>query len=429
MAHTSQAMVRIGEETDLYYTDPKNCEKQAIPVEYNTRFRQDFSNKGTGVSVFTIPPGNGLRHIVVVLGYNAASINGQLGAQALPRGWGYQAISQVSFRIGGSSQYFLSGQQLLARNMRLCRTKEQRNAILSLGGNECKVATDFDTDQYAYIPISVFSAPSADGISLPLPSDLLSQQVQITCQLAPTSDFWTTAITGGGAPAAVALPPAFDTAFFRVEQLVMTDRAMSLASRVDLNTHSYTMPLPDFDQQEQEIPLAATAAPQSVVLTGFRAGEVKKLQIWLTRDSDETGGGAGAPQNPGKWYIPESIQALYAGVVYAQYEAGESAMWNLLDGTAPAAVDYSVLTRPGGGAAISSEDYLQQWVELPFAQPTGNDYDGEVLVHGKEITNGIVNLTVSAPAPTSGTDTYTLHVAYVYNASVSFSRGSADLVF
>jgi len=429
MAHTSQAMVRIGEETDLYYTDPKNCEKQAIPVEYNTRFRQDFSNKGTGVSVFTIPPGNGLRHIVVVLGYNAASINGQLGAQALPRGWGYQAISQVSFRIGGSSQYFLSGQQLLARNMRLCRTKEQRNAILSLGGNECKVATDFDTDQYAYIPISVFSAPSADGISLPLPSDLLSQQVQITCQLAPTSAFWTTAITGGGAPAAVAPPAAFDTAFFRVEQLVMTDRAMSLASRVDLNTHSYTMPLPDFDQQEQEIPLAATAAPQSVVLTGFRAGEVKKLQIWLTRDSDETGGGAGAPQNPGKWYIPESIQALYAGVVYAQYEAGESAMWNLLDGTAPAAVDYSVLTRPGGGAAISSEDYLQQWVELPFAQPTGNDYDGEVLVHGKEITNGIVNLTVSAPAPTSGTDTYTLHVAYIYNASVSFSRGSADLVF
>jgi len=234
---------------------------------------------------------------------------------------------------------------------------------------------------------------------------------------------------GGGAPVAVAPPTAFDTAFFRVEQLVMNDRAMSLASRVDLNTHSYTMPLPDFDQQEQEIPLLASAASQSVVLTGFRAGEVKKLQIWLTRDSDETGGDAVAPQNPGKWYIPSSIQALYAGVVYAQYEDGESAMWNLLDGTAPAAADYSVLTRPGLGAAISSEDYLQQWVELPFSQPTGNDYDGEVLVHGKEITNGIVNLQVTAPAPTSASDTYTLHVAYVYNASVSFSRGSADLIF
>lgn len=425
MAHTSQAMVRIGEDTDLYYTDPKNCEKQAIPVEYNTRFQSEFSNKGTGVSVFTIPPGNGLRHVVVVVGYNAGTLAGQLGAQALPRGWGYQAISQVSFRIGGSSQYFLTGQQLLARNMRLCRTKEQRNSILSLGGAEAKTPADFASAQYAYIPISVFAAPSADGISLPLPADLLSQQVQITCQLSPTSSFWTTAITGGAAPAAVAPPSAFDVAYFRVEQLVMNDRAMSLASRVDLNTHSYTMPLPDFDQQEQIIPLTvSTLAPQSVVLTGFRAGEVKKLQIWLTKDSDAAGGGAGAPQNPGKWYIPTSVEALYAGVIYSQYQNGESKMWNLLDGTAPAAVDSSLLTRTGD--AITSSPYVQEWVELPFSQPTGNDYDGEVLVHGKEITNGIVNLSVATP--TAATD-YKLHVAYVYNASVSFSRGSADLVF
>lgn len=425
MAHTSQAMVRIGEDTDLYYTDPKNCEKQAIPVEYNTRFQSEFSNKGTGVSVFTIPPGNGLRHVVVVIGYNAGTLAGQLGAQALPRGWGYQAISQVSFRIGGSSQYFLTGQQLLARNMRLCRTKEQRNSILSLGGAEAKAPADFARAQYAYIPISVFAAPSADGISLPLPADLLSQQVQITCQLNPTSSFWTTAITGGASPAAVPVPAAFDVAYFRVEQLVMNDRAMSLASRVDLNTHSYTMPLPDFDQQEQVIPLTvSTLAPQSVVLTGFRAGEVKKLQIWLTKDSDAVGGGAGAPQNPGKWYIPTSIEALYAGVIYSQYQNGESKMWNLLDGTAPAAVDASLLTRTGD--TITSTPYVQEWVELPFSQPTGNDYDGEVLVHGKEITNGIVNLSVATP--TAATD-YKLHVAYCYNASVSFSRGSADLIF
>ena len=59
----------------------------------NTRFRQDFSNKSAGVSVFIIPPGNGLRHVVVVLGYTATGgpgidISGQLGANALERGWG-----------------------------------------------------------------------------------------------------------------------------------------------------------------------------------------------------------------------------------------------------------------------------------------------------------------------------------------------------
>jgi len=101
---SSQALEHIGEVRDLYYVDPNNCKKQAIKVEYNTRFRQDFSNKSTGTSVFIIPPGNGLRHVVVAVGYSASSINGQTGTRALPRGWGYKAISQVSFRIGGSSQ-------------------------------------------------------------------------------------------------------------------------------------------------------------------------------------------------------------------------------------------------------------------------------------------------------------------------------------
>lgn len=171
-ATSSHALLRVGEQEDLYYTDPANCKKQAIPVEYNTRFRSDFSNKTSGTSVFVIPPGNGVRHVVAVLGYDAGSINTQEGKFVLPRGWGYNAIEQVSFRIGGSSQYFLSGAQLLARNLRMVRTKSQRDSLLQLGGSECKIATDFDTDQYAYIPISVFAAPSADGISLPLPADL-----------------------------------------------------------------------------------------------------------------------------------------------------------------------------------------------------------------------------------------------------------------
>lgn len=97
---SSQALVRIGSPLDLYYTDPDNARKQKIKVEYNTRFRSDFSNKSTGVSVFTIPPGNGLRHCLIVIGYEASTLAGQNGSRALPRGWGYSALSQVSFRIG-----------------------------------------------------------------------------------------------------------------------------------------------------------------------------------------------------------------------------------------------------------------------------------------------------------------------------------------
>jgi hypothetical protein len=416
LATSTHALLRVGEQEDLYYTDPANCKKQSIPVEYNTRFRQDFSNKSSGTSVFIIPPGNGLRHIIVVIGYNAATINGNTGGAVLPRGWGYNAISQISFRIGGSSQYFLQGDQLLARNLRLCRTQSQRDAILQLGGAECKVAADFATDQYAYIPISVFAGPSADGISLPLPADLLSQQVQITAQLNPSAAFWVTNPNPGATVAVI--PTAFDTAFFQVEQLVMNDRAMSLASRVDLDTHSYNMAAVPFDQQTLTIPLSAGGAQQQVTLTGFRSGEVTRVQMWLTKDSDAL--------NPSKWYVPKAVTALYAGVIFAQYEAGSSRLWNLLDGTAPAAVNQSVLTAAGGGGgAMTSAPALSEWCELPFSQPTGRDFEADVLVHGKQILNGLVNLQITPPDASA----YTLHVVYVYNSTLTFSRGSCDFVF
>ena len=415
---SSHALLRVGEEVDLYYTDPKNCEKQSIPVEYNTRFTQAFSNLGQGVSVYTIPPGNGIRHVLIVVGYSAAALAGNTGGAALPRGWGYQAIKQISFRVGGSSQYFLSGDQLLARNLRLCRTQSQRDSMLQLGGAECKVTADFAVDQYAYIPVSVFASPSADGISLPLAADLLSQQIQITAEIAPTSDFWITNPTPGATVAVI--PSAFTKGYFQVEQLVMEDRGMSLANRVDLNTHSYNMPLPDFDQQEVQVSLTSAAAADGgspVVLTGFRAGEVKKIQIWLTKDADTL--------NPGRWYKPKSVQALYAGTVYALYNDGAAAMWNLLDGTSRSASEQSALAAAAAPGAMVSTPVLSEWTELPFAQPTGNDYDGEVLVHGKQITNGIVNLQVQTPSA----DAYTLHVVYVYNCTLSMSKGSADLIF
>jgi hypothetical protein len=53
---SSGAFTDLGKREDLYYTDPDNCKVESIPVEYNTRYSQDFSNKSSGTSVFIIPP-------------------------------------------------------------------------------------------------------------------------------------------------------------------------------------------------------------------------------------------------------------------------------------------------------------------------------------------------------------------------------------
>jgi hypothetical protein len=62
---------------------------------------------------------------------------------------------------------------------------------------------------------------------------------------------------------------------------------------------------------------------------------------------------------------------------------------------------------------------------LPFGNPTGDDYAADVLTHGKPILNGLVNLQITPPTA----DAYTLHVQYIYNSTLVFSKSSAEFRF
>ena len=413
----SRAFDDLGSKEDLYYSDPKNCKVEAIPVEYNTRFTQNFQTLGPGTNVFVIPPGNGLKHCVVVMGWNKGSLSAQTGADALQQGWGYNAIEQVSFRIGGSSQYFLSGTQLLARNLRMVRTQSQAQALLELGGAASFTAADLSgADHLAYIPISIWSAPGEDGLGVPLPADTLAQQVQITVQIKPVTQIFS---LGTSATAMTNLAPNFDVAYFQQEQLNMIDRGMAISNHVDLNTHELTMPLPTFDQQELQIPIAAgqSATGSQITLTGFRSGQVKRIQMWLTKDSD--------PANSLLYYAPKAVTILYAGVIYSQYNNGVGRLFNLIDGTKPSSVNQTKLTYSAGPTWTPSS-VLSEYVNLPFGNASGNDYEADVITHGKEILNGLVNAVVTVPDSAAA---WTVHVVYVYNATAVFSKSTCELRF
>jgi len=53
---SAQALVRVGSPLDIYYQDADNAKKQVIPTLTDQRYTQEFTNKGQGTSVFTIPP-------------------------------------------------------------------------------------------------------------------------------------------------------------------------------------------------------------------------------------------------------------------------------------------------------------------------------------------------------------------------------------
>jgi hypothetical protein len=115
---STQEMVRAGAPLDLYYYDGETSKKQAFPTTQNTKFVQSFNNLTGGSSVFTIPPTNGIQDVVCEFQMPALAAGAGLNGLSLPRGWGYALIKQVTFRYGGSSQYYLTGDQILQNALR-----------------------------------------------------------------------------------------------------------------------------------------------------------------------------------------------------------------------------------------------------------------------------------------------------------------------
>lgn len=428
LTESVQQLVRPGKCVDLYYPDPETAHKQCYRTIQNTRYVQQFASLTGGSSVFTIPPNNGVQDIVVVLELPASGVGAfNAAGLAIPRGWGYALIKQVSFRYGGSSQYFLTGQQLLQNAIRKTPNGMARDDLLALGGSAAAGAAagpgDFTNAQRAYVWLSLpHTIPSADGKLPPLPTDLLTQQVQITVELNSISSIFSAAAAAIGTPA-----NTLSFAEFQCQQVILENQGDALARRVDMTSHALSYPI-EFTQQEVLIPLGAGVS-QNVTLTGFRAGECRNIQCWISKDSDATGVYAvGTIQNPFKWYSPEDMVMTYAGEVYARFDKGSGALWNLVNGVQSPAVNEVLASDAGGGACAVTTPFLGRWMELPFAQTYEDLTAHSTYTAGKPITNGIVNLTFNLPIGLAPAADYKLHVSYNYNAVLTFSQGTCDYV-
>jgi len=413
LTESVQASIRPGDMVDTFYYGETNIQKQAYPCIMNNRFVQNFTNLGQGSSQFVISPQQGVSDIVVQLTMPTIATTTGL---ALNEGWGYGLINRVSVRYGSSAQYFWSGQQLLLQNMLDAENNSKVDALLSQGGNAVSTTGCSNAQAYVYLKLPHNSC-RAEGKPLPFSSDLLVQPIVITIEMFAASAVFI--VQAGGSIATA--PAALASAQLQVRQEMLTDTSDLLARRVDMNSHAYTFPLPYFCQQETLVQLQSTASSQSVNLTGFRAGEVRNIVMWLTLNSEQTpGSGSFAPA---KWYPLSQVQLTYNGEIFSRYDVGSGALWNLISDAKAQVVNGSFAT-PGAGAG-TFVDFPSVWLDAPFAQ-VNVPYDKETkLMHGKPILNAVVNLQLTTPDASA----YTLHAMYLYNASLLCSRGSAEYIF
>lgn len=117
----------------------------------------------------------------------------------------------------------------------------------------------------------------------------------------------------------------------------------------------------------------------------------------------------------------------YAGEIFARFDKGSSALWNLVNGRQSSAVNEVLVADAGGGACSITTPFLGRWVELPFAQTFDALTAHSMYTAGRAISNGIVNLSFNVPASAVAAN-MKLHVVYNYNAVLTFSQGTCDYV-
>jgi hypothetical protein len=415
-----------GDCADLYYPGVENTKKSCFPTYVENRYNQGLPSLAFGSSsTLLFNPDQGLADVVLTLALPAG--HASYASVGLPVGWGYNMIESVGLRIAGSSYYTFTGEQLALAVLSDCEDSAKRDTVLSLGGQAILSAADFadSTKRSAYVYLKLpFNSISAQEKPLPLPTDLLTQPVQIVIKLKPAADVFYN-------PSAVALPTSLDTAVASFRQVHMMDGGNLLARREDMNTKALSYPLRYFQNTTFSVSQKLTAGGLAQLnLTGFRQGSLKSIDMWVTKVADAADAPiAGAAANWMRWIAPEDVELKINGLVYFQTAKQSSQMWSLIERKTSASANANVVT--GAAGAIVSSPYVGQWTFIPFAQHTENLADGEsenVLALGVPLQNSVVNVNVRMPT-SEGAGTYIFNFSYNYASTLMFSRGSCEYVF
>jgi hypothetical protein len=420
-----QQSIRPGMEIDTYYANKENSKLQSHATVEDNRFFVALPSLNSGSSsTVTFNPNEGLAEVIMTIRLSAPSSAAGL---ALQEGWGYSMLRRIGYRYGSSQLYYISGQQNLIQALSLCEDSGKKQQMFFLGGQALLSAADWadagKRTAYVYLRLP-HSSPALSGGALPFPSDILTAPVQLQIDLA---DFGR--VISADPNQAGVVPTSLEFATVNFTQVTMQDAGDLVARRFDMSKHALTIPLADgWTQEEVQFPVAVGANGQfQISLTGCKAGDLRKLRVWVTLDSDQSPDTNGK-LSVGKTYAPSQLTFAINGLIYLDSANGSWLLTNLLRRRQPPVVTYSDLQAPVAPAtAWTATPWADTWCEIDLSQPHTNGDSQEVaLVHGVPVMNSVMNLSGIMPV---GSQQYTVHCEYVLNCSWMASRGSAEFVF
>jgi len=353
---------------------------------------------------------------------------------SFPANWLSAMVSTVALRIGGSSLYYWTGAQILVDTLQECENNGKQQAVFNLGGAALGTVTTpvapvasvtafpsaasssfLNGSFYLKMPFNTISSMQK---ALALPTDLLTQPVQILITWKNFSDVAFQYATGG------TLPVAFASCNARFRQTTLVNSEHLLARREDMNSKMLVVPLRSFCQTEFTTQVAVTSGvPFSVNATGLRSGSIKWIDVYVTAP---TVGGAGNNWN----FVPLSqLQFLVNGLIYYDATGSETQMWNLCDSHVPLQVSttqYSSSATPiTSSTTLTATTGAMYWYRIQLGQrPQALAYENEMSL-GLNIANSVCNLNLTVGI----SDTVTVRLVYHYACNLIATKGTMEYLF
>lgn len=426
-----QSQIRLGRPEDLYYYSESSLRKQSIPTFQNTEFTQNISpTAGRGNYQVIFSRNQGLGHIII--GAKLKKHTGAAGLNysgiAVSRGWLGQLLDRCSYRVAGSSQYWLTGQQMLVANALEATNPTVKQDMFNLAGQALNTTTQFSTDEllYAYMYFNLPTNKPFCGTesALPLPTELLNSNVVLSIDLNPVPSIYSSSNALGAVSAA---PDALELLYVQFQQIQAVDAGELMRMGGD-RSRMYSLPCKGFYTQELQIGIPANSTANGLTsdlaLTGFQNGQVKSVIAWLTENAD-TSPTTNVPfaRNANCFAYGQDWQLKYNGQVLHYFPGTSSTMWGELLCDVPPywdSVRYDV-----SGTLIPSDE-RSHFVVFPLGQSIEGQ-NPHLLVNGRSIGTSIMNLQVRVP---DATKAYTLHLTYMYNCVLAISGvGESSFMF
>jgi hypothetical protein len=410
------AISQVSKKEDVYYYSSDTTSVQEIPCTMKTNFIQNLASLSGGSSVISLPPSSGV--LEFALGLSLKAIGSESGLTyaglALPRGWLYEFIDNISFRYGASDLYFKTGLQLFLEAQATSASLGLGDALFELAGNVLSDPSDYVGEKLNAVGIICLPhANAASGTEKAncFPSELVNAPITITIQLKSQAEVFRIARGFVGTPK---IPSQFEDAYLQVRQAEVMDRGMLMSQ-----SQKYLFPT-KFWSQANSVSLSNTPLEQEVVLTGFRAASCTDIYMALIDTSDTA--------NPFNFILPSSLVLSYAGNIIHRAKSG--AMLQLLDSLftdVPSYFNNILLSdAANNGTWAESDATLSNFVHMPLAQKYEQLSAEVVQMKGLYIANGVMNLQIKTP---SAKTTWRLVYIPVYNTGLSFQNGVMQYLF